>query len=265
MTILLTTIFTLIGISVGSFLNVCIDRLPAGRSLLYPGSSCDQCHRKLTFIDLIPVISYLCLLGKCRYCGAGIPRRVLLVEFLTGVLFFLAFWKFGLTAEFAITVFWCSVFIVIIFIDWEHQLILNKITYPSAVIALVIMAIDSVVAEPVFFPDRAYYPEPAILSGVISGFILLAIFLLIIIIRPGSMGMGDAKLVTLIGFVTGFPLVTFAMLIGVVIGGIVAIILLSFKLKGRKDVIPYGTFLAIGPIITLLWGNEILDWYIALL
>jgi leader peptidase (prepilin peptidase)/N-methyltransferase len=262
MTNLLTVLFTLIGISVGSFLNVCIDRLPDQRSLLYPGSGCDNCQRKLAIPDLIPIISYLWLRGRCRYCGARIPIRVLLVEMLTGVLFFLTFWRFGISAEFGITVFWCCVFLVIIFIDWEHQLILNKITYPSAIIALAILAVDSFLPEPVFFSDRVYFPEPAILSGVISGFILLTVFLFIGVIRPGSMGMGDAKLVALIGFVTGFPLVTFGVLIGVIIGGIVAIILLSFKLKGRKDVIPYGTFLAIGPIITLLWGTEILDWYL---
>jgi len=265
MTILLTVLFTLIGVSVGSFLNVCIDRLPAKRSLLYPGSGCDNCHRKLSITDLVPVISYLWLRGRCRYCGTRIPLRVLLVETLTGGLFFLAFWRFGLSAEFGITVFWCSIFLVVIFIDWEHKLILNRITYPSAIIALVILAIDSLLPEPIFFPEIVYYPEPAVLSGIISGFILLAVFLLIVIIRPGSMGMGDAKLVALIGFVSGFPLVTFSVLIGVVIGGVVAIILLSFKLKGRKDVIPYGTFLAIGPIVTLLWGNEILDWYLSLI
>ena len=265
MTILLTVLFTLIGVSVGSFLNVCIDRLPAKRSLLYPGSGCDDCHRQLSVIDLVPIISYLCLRGRCRYCGTRIPLRVLIVETLAGVLFFLAFWRFGLSAEFVITVFWCSVFLVIIFIDWEHQLILNSITYPSAIIALVILSIDSFLPEPVFFPEMIYFPEPAVLSGVISGFILLAVFLLIVIIRPGSMGMGDAKLVTLIGLISGFPLVTFSMLIGVVIGGIVAIILLSFKLKGRKDTIPYGTFLAIGPIVTLLWGNEILEWYLSII
>jgi leader peptidase (prepilin peptidase)/N-methyltransferase len=213
---------------------------------------------------MIPIISYLWLHGKCRSCGARIPFRVLLVEAVTGFVFLLAFWRFGISAEFGIVVFWCSVFIVIIFIDWEYQLILNKITYPSAIIALVVLGIDSMLGEPIFYPDRVYFPEPAILSGIISGFILLAVFLLIVIIRPGSMGMGDAKLVALIGFVTGFPLVTFGVLIGVVIGGIVAIVLLSFKLKGRKDVIAYGTFLAIGPIVTLLWGNEILDWYLNL-
>ena len=264
MTILLTVLFILVGISVGSFLNVCIDRLPAGHSLLHPGSACDSCKRRLSALDMIPIISYLLLRGRCRYCSARIPFRVLLVEVLTGCVFFLAFWRFGASAEFGITVFWCCVFITIIFIDWEHQLILNKITYPSVIVALVVLAIDSLLNEPIFYPDRVYFPEPAILSGVISGFMLLVVFLFIVIIRPGSMGMGDAKLVALIGFVTGFPLVTFGVLIGVVIGGIVAIVLLSFKLKGRKDVIPYGTFLAIGPIVTLLWGNEILDWYLNL-
>jgi leader peptidase (prepilin peptidase)/N-methyltransferase len=264
MTILLTVLFTLLGVSVGSFLNVCIDRLPQKRSLFFPGSACDECRRKLSTKDMVPVVSYLWLRGKCRYCGAKIPLRVLMVEVLTGLLFFLAFWQFGLSAEFAITAFWCSIFLVIMFIDWEQKLILNKITYPSAIIALVILSIDSIINEPIFFPERVYYPTPAILSGVISAFVLLVIFLFIIIIRPGSMGMGDAKLVALIGLITGFPLVIFGMLIGVLIGGLVAIILLSFRLKGRKDIIPYGTFLAIGPIVVLLWGNEILDWYLNL-
>lgn len=261
---LLAVIFTLLGISIGSFLNVCIDRLPAKRSLFFPRSGCDACNHSLNGVDLIPVISYLWLRGKCRYCQAKIPLRVLMVEVFTGALFLIAFLKFGMTAQFAAAAFWFCVFLVIIFIDWEHQLILNRITYPAAIAALVILGIDSLLKEPIFYPGRIYFPEPAILSGVISGAILLFIFLLIILISPRSMGMGDAKLVTLIGLVTGFPLVIFGALIGVVIGGIVAIVLLASKLKGRKDVIAYGTFLAIGPIITMLWGNEILDWYLGL-
>jgi leader peptidase (prepilin peptidase)/N-methyltransferase len=262
---LLTAIFTLLGIAIGSFLNVCIDRLPSGKSLVSPPSSCDACNRRLTVPDLIPVLSYLLLRGRCRYCLAKIPLRVLLVEIGSGVLFFLAFWRFGLSAEFVITAFWSSVFLVIIFIDWEHQLILNKITYPAAIIALIILAVDSVIPEPGLFPDRVFVPEPSILSGVLSGFIIMAFFLIIIIIRPAAMGMGDAKLVALIGFVTGFPLCVFAMFIGIIIGGLVAIAYLVLGKKGRKDVIPYGTFLAIGPIVTLLWGREIVDWYLSFL
>jgi leader peptidase (prepilin peptidase)/N-methyltransferase len=262
MTILLTILFTFVGLAFGSFLNVCIDRLPRGKSLAFPPSHCDSCQHSLTPLDLIPFFSYIFLRGRCRYCKARIPIRVLLVEFLTGALFFLAFWRYGLTAQFAITAFWCCIFLVIIFIDWEHKLILNKITYPSAVIAVIILAVDSFIPGVNLFPGTIFIPEPSILSGGISGVILLVIFLLIILIRPGAMGMGDAKLVTLIGLVCGFPLMVLAMLIGVLIGGIVAVILLLTRKKGRKDEIAYGTFLGIGPIIALLFAQPLLEWYL---
>jgi len=271
MTIQLTILFTLAGIAIGSFLNVCIDRLPLHKSLAYPPSHCDACQRRLTLIDMVPILSYLLLRGRCRYCKAHIPIRVFLVEVITGLIFFLASWRFILSphspeyATFAITVFWCCVFLVIIFIDWEHQLILNKITYPAAVIALIILAIDSFVPGVNLFPGWTFIPHISLYSGLISGVVVLVFFLLIAIIRPGSMGMGDAKLVALIGFVSGFPLVVFSMLIGIVIGGVVAIYLLASKKKGRKDVIPYGTFLGIGPIIALIFAPEILKWYVKFL
>ena len=264
MTIQLIILFTLAGLAIGSFLNVCIDRLPLRKSLISPPSHCDNCQRRLGIIDLIPVFSYIFLLGRCRYCKAKIPIRVLLVEVITGFLFFLAFWRFGLSAQFAITAFWSCVFVVIIFIDWEHKLILNMITYPAAIIAIILLAIDSFVPGVNLFPGRTFIPEMSFLSGIISGAILLISFLLIAIIRPGSMGMGDAKLVTLIGLVSGFPLMVISMLIGVVIGGVVAIILLASKKKGRKDIIPYGTFLAIGPIVAMLFDHEIINWYLGL-
>ncbi|MHB8105770.1 MAG: prepilin peptidase [Dehalococcoidales bacterium] len=257
MNIQLAIYFTIVGAALGSFLNVCIDRLPYGKSLVSPSSHCDACQRKLGILDLIPVISYLILRGRCRYCGARIPIRVLLVEGLNAILFLLAFWRYGLTAQFGIAAFWCCIFLVIIFIDWESQLILNKITYPAVIIALIILAIHTYVPGANLLP-----PESTLLNGVISGAVLFVFFLLIILIRPGAMGMGDAKLVALIGLASGFPLVVFSMIIGVVLGGIVAVILLATKKKGRKDVIPYGTFLAIGPIIALIFVPEILHWYL---
>jgi leader peptidase (prepilin peptidase)/N-methyltransferase len=257
MNIQLAVYFTLVGIAIGSFLNVCIDRLPSGKSLVSPSSHCDSCQRKLGILDLIPVLSYLILRGRCRYCGARIPFRVLLVEASTGILFLLAFWRYGLTAQFGVTAFWCCAFLVIIFIDWESQFILNKITYPAMVIALIILAINTYVPGANLLP-----PQATLINGVISGAVLFVFFLLIILFRPGAMGMGDAKLVALIGLVSGFPLVVFSMLIGVVIGGIVAVVLLATKKKGRKDVIPYGTFLGIGPIIALIFALSILNWYL---
>jgi leader peptidase (prepilin peptidase)/N-methyltransferase len=266
MEITLLVIFTLLGLAIGSFLNVCIDRLPAGGSLVSPPSShCDNCQRRLSSIDMIPVVSYLWLRGRCRSCGASIPRRVLLVEMLSGFLFFLAFWRFGLSAEFAVTAFWCCVFLVIMFIDWEHQLILNKVTYPIAMVALVILGIDSLLPQWGLLTNlKPLWPGTSILSGLLAGAIGFFFFLIVLLIRPGGMGMGDIKLACLIGLVTGFPLVIVALMIGIVIGGLVAIILLLFGIKSRKDVMPYGAFLGIGPMVTLLWGNDILNWYLHL-
>jgi leader peptidase (prepilin peptidase)/N-methyltransferase len=269
MEILLFVIFTLLGLAVGSFLNVLIDRLPAGKSLVHPSSHCDACERKLSFYDLIPVFSYLILRGRCRYCQAHIPLRVLWVEVGSGLIFFLSYLRFGLSAEFAITALWCCVFLVIIFIDWEHKLILNRITYPAAIIALVILGIDSISSEwSILTYIKSSWPESGVLSidilnGIIAGAIGFAFFFIVFLINPRGMGMGDIKLAFLIGLATGLPLVIVALLIGIFVGGLAAIIFLLLMKKGRKDVIPYGTFLAIGPIITLLWGNEIYDWYLS--
>jgi leader peptidase (prepilin peptidase)/N-methyltransferase len=253
----------------GTVVTICgkiTDGIKVHQSLAYPPSHCDDCQRRLGLLDLIPIFSYLWLRGRCRYCKARIPVRVLLVEVITGLIFFLASWRFILShhppeyAAFAITAFWCCVFLVIIFIDWEYKLILNKITYPAAVIALVILAIDSFVPGVNLFPGITFLPHTSFWSGLISGVAVLIPFLLIAAI--GSMGMGDVKLVALIGFVSGFPLVVFSMLIGIVLGGLVAIYLLASKKKGRKDVIPYGTFLGIGPIIALIFEHQILNWYL---
>jgi len=263
MEITLIVIFTLLGIAIGSFLNVCIDRLPAGKSLVSPPSHCDTCQRRLSPKDLIPVVSYLWLRGHCRYCQAHIPLRPLMVELGSGLLFFLIFWRYGLSAEFAITAFYCCIFVVILFIDWEHKLILNKITYPAAAAALVILAVDFFLPGPGLFPDLIFLPDTKILSGIIGGAVGFLFFLIVMLIYPRGMGAGDVKMAGLIGLVTGFPLVLIALFIGIVTGGLVAIMLLLFKKKGRKDLIPYGTFLAFGPIAALLWGNYILNWYVS--
>ncbi len=264
MTILLTVVFTLFGIAIGSFLNVCIDRLPLRRSLVSPPSRCDSCQQQLSWIELVPLFSYLWLRGRCRHCGARIPFRVLLVELITGILFFVAFWRFGLSVHFVITAFWSCVFLLIIFIDWEHKLILNRVTLPAAIVALVILAVDSLLPEPGILKNLELTPQPAILSGIIAGAIGFVFFLIVFLINPRGMGMGDVKLAGLIGLVAGLPLVIVALLIGILLGGLVAIVLLALGRKGRKDVIPYGTFLGIGPIVTLLCGNDIFNWYLNL-
>jgi len=264
MDVILTVVFALFGIAVGSFLNLSIDRLPAGKSLVYPPSHCDACQHRLSLKDLVPIFSYLWLRRRCRYCQAPIPQRVFWVEVGSGFLFVFLYWYYGLSAELAVTAFYGSLFIVLGVIDLEHKLILNKITYPAAVVAVIILAIDSFLPEPGLFSSLIFIPEPSILSGVIGGAIGFVFFLIVFLINPRGMGMGDIKLAGLIGLVTGFPLVIVALFIGIFIGGLVAVTLLSLKIKGRKDVIPYGAFLALGPMVTLLWGNDILSWYLGL-
>ena len=265
MEITLTILFTLMGISVGSFLNVLIDRLPVGESPAYPPSHCADCQHPLAPKDIIPAFSYLWLRGHCRYCGAKIPPRILLVEILTGLVFLLAFWHYGLSAEFALTAIFASVFIAIIFIDKEHQIIPNKIIYPVSLVAIIIYGIDLLLPKLVLFPELTYLPQTKILSSLLGGAIGFIFFLIVYIIARGGMGAGDVKLAGLIGLVTGFPMVFLALFIGIVAGGLVAIVLLIFRIKGRKEALPYGAFLGIGPIVTLLWGNEILHWYLTLM
>ena len=245
----LIVVFALLGTVVASFLNVCCDRLPVGESLVYPPSHCQACQRRLGAKDLIPVFSYLWLRGRCRYCQAPIPRRILGVEVGTGVLFGLAYWHYGLSLELLVTLVYSCIFIVLLVIDLEHQLILNKVVYPAAAVALVIDFLA---------------PKPGIISGAIGGGVGLVLFLIPALVYPGGIGWGDVKMAALIGLVTGFPLTLVALLLAVILGALVAGLLLALKIKKRKEAIPFAPFLSVATIITLLWGSNILTWYLGL-
>ncbi len=247
-------ISALFGMAVGSFLNVCIDRLPAGESLLFPPSHCASCHRRLAMRDLVPVFSYLWLRGRCRYCQVSLPRRLLWVEIGTALLFAYLYWHYGLSAELAVIAFYCCLFIILMVIDLEHGIIPNKLVYPSLAIALVLSVVLS--------QTRIV---PGIKDAGIGFGIGLVIFLLIVLISRGGMGWGDVKMAAFIGLVTGFPLVFVALFLAVILGGLVAGILLLFKLRKRKEGIPFGPYLSLGAIITLLFGNDILSWYLGVI
>jgi leader peptidase (prepilin peptidase)/N-methyltransferase len=255
-------IFVLLGMGVGSFLNVCCDRLPARESLLYPPSHCAACQHRLSARDKIPIFSYLWLRGRCRYCQASIPRRLLWVEISTAVLFGYLYWHYmvwhdGSGIELAVAAFYCCLFIVLLVIDLERGLILNKVIYPAMAVALLISIFFSL-----FFLQSEIVPE--IKQAAIGGGIGLVLFLLIVLISRGGMGWGDVKLAALVGLVTGFPLVFVALLMGIILGGVVAVILLTLKIKKRKEAIPFGPFLSLAAIVTLLWGSNILNWYLGL-
>jgi leader peptidase (prepilin peptidase) / N-methyltransferase len=252
-------ILGIMGAAFGSFINVVADRLPENRSLLGPPSHCDACQRRLSPLDLVPVFSYLFLRGRCRYCGAKIPLQVLLVELGCGLWTAFLFWYKGPTWDFVIIAFYSYIYIAIALIDLKHQLILNKIIFPGLVVALAI--------SPFFIKNEL--PHTSLVSwGVLNALIGAAagfIFLLIpALVTRGGMGFGDVKMAALIGLTTGFPEVFVAVLGGIVMGGLVAIILLALKIKKRKEVIPFGPFLSIASIISLVWGAQILDAWLGL-
>ncbi len=244
--------FIVLGLIIASFLNVCIDRLPGKSSIVTPPSHCDSCGRRLSVKDLIPVYSYLRNRGKCAYCGAPIPKRVLGVEIGTGAFFGLLFWHFGLTASFGIAALFSCIFIIIMVIDWEHGLILNKVVYPSLIIAVIISLVLSLNQ-----PDWQIIIDELI--GGAAGFIL---FFLIVMVSRGGMGFGDVKMAGLIGLALGWKIGLVAILIGIILGGVTAIVLLALKIKRRKQAIPFGPFLSIGTLTAIIFGPEILNWYL---
>ncbi len=247
MTVTFIILSALFGLVVGSFLNVCIDRLPAKRSLAYPPSHCDACQKPLKIQDLIPVFSYLWLRGKCRYCGMKIPQRVLWVELFTGCVFAFLFWRYGLSWEFPLAAFYTSVLLVLAMIDLRHNLILNVIVYPTSIVALIIGF---------FVPDFDIY------KGVLGGAIGFAVLLIPALIMRKGMGWGDVKMAGLIGLMLGFPVVLVGLFLGILMGGIFAASLILFGKKSRKDTIPFGPWLASGAFTALIYGKEILDWYL---
>jgi leader peptidase (prepilin peptidase)/N-methyltransferase len=247
MEVIITFVFALFGLVVGSFLNVCIDRLPADKSIVYPPSQCDSCRQRLAVIDLIPVFSYLFLRGRCRYCGSKVPWRLLWVELATGLIFAFSYWFFGLSWQLAVTVFYVCLFLVLFVIDLEHGLILNKIVYPMMGVALIIDIV---------------WGKVGLVKGLIGGAAGFVFLMIPVLVYPQGMGWGDIKMAALIGLVSGFPLVAVALLLGVIGGGLLAGLLLLLGIKKRKDAIPFGPFLSLATVVTLYWGNDILTWYL---
>jgi leader peptidase (prepilin peptidase)/N-methyltransferase len=185
------------------------------------------------------------------------------VELATALIFALLCWHYGLSVELGVTAFYACLFIIIFVIDLEQGLILNKVVYPSMVVALLLALLpQSWLTQPIWLTQVI---KPGIASAALGGGIGFAIFLLIAIASRGGMGWGDVKLAALIGLATGFPLVFVAIIMGAILGGIVAVTLLVAKKRKRRETIPFGPFLALAAMITLLWGSDILSWYLGLM
>ncbi len=243
----------LLGAAIGSFLNVCIYRIPAGKSIVSPPSSCPGCGANIRFYDNIPLFSYLLLLGKCRRCGARISLRYPLVELLTALFSVLLMYFYGPTLDYLIYFVLLSALITITFIDLDHRIIPNVISLP--LIPLGFLA--AFVLRDITWLDS--------LIGIVSGggSLLLVALSYQALTGEEGMGGGDIKLLAMLGAFIGWQGVLFTImassLLGTVIGG--GAMLLSGK--GRKFAIPFGPFLSAGAILFLFAGEWIIGWYLA--
>lgn len=246
MSLLLPFLFFL-GAVVGSFLHVVIDRVPKGESIVYPPSHCPHCRHRLAWYDLIPVVSYILLQGKCRYCHAHISYYYPVLEVLTGALFVFVF-LFGMQTDLVYTVyllFVTSIFVIIFFTDFKYGII----------------PIYSIVIGIMFVSTYLVYSSSieTILSHVYSSLgAFLFFFFLFAITKGRGMGFGDVLLVLLLGLFLGFPNVAVALYVSFLTGAAISLILIGVGgKKFRHDTIPFGPFLISGAFFALFWGNTI--------
>ena len=243
----------LVGLVVGSFLNVCIDRLPIGQSIVATPSHCEVCGHRLTPIDLVPVFSFLVLMGRCRFCKARIPWRLPLAELATGALFAFVAFRYGTTVQTPIILGFESVLLIVFVVDLQHSLILNKVIYPSMAVDLLVVPWGPVGHG---LTAQAAYLE-ALKGLLLAGGVLFIIYL----VARGGFGAGDVKLGALLGLMLGFIPVLVTLQLSFVVGGVVAITLLALRIRRRKDYVPFGPFLAGAGMASLFWGQTIFHWY----
>ncbi|MDD4569628.1 MAG: prepilin peptidase [Tepidanaerobacteraceae bacterium] len=236
----------ILGTVIGSFINVCIYRIPRGESVVYPPSHCSRCGYHLQPQDLIPLLSYFWLRGRCRKCGARISMRYPLVEFLTGIMFLATFNKFGFTFNFLTAIILVICLIISLFIDLEHQIIPDKVVLPTMAAGLLI----NIVMHWKDLPD--YLMGFALGGGIIF---------LIVVLSKGGMGGGDIKLFATVGMFLGLRLTVLAILLSFIFGSIAGLILIILKYKRMKDAIAFGPFIALGSVVSLFMGDRIISWY----
>lgn len=248
--------FALFGLVVGSFLNVCIYRIPLKRSIVRPPSSCPHCGERIRFYDNIPLISFILLLGKCRYCRAPLSWQYPIVELLTGGISVFLFIKYGFTYQYFLYMAFMAALIIITFVDMRHQIIPDALSLPGILVGWVATWVPGAAVS---WADS--------LIGIIAGggaLFLVAVVYERITGREG-MGGGDIKLLAMIGAWMGWRQLHLIVLVASLAGTIIGITFLLLSGKGLRFRIPFGPFLSLGAVICFFFGHEIMRWYLNLL
>ncbi len=249
------------GAIIGSFLNVCIYRVPRDESIVRPGSRCTSCGNPVRFYDNIPVISYILLLGRCRYCKSKLSVRYPVIELLNALLYVVVLMRFGPGAPWVLLIYFVfvSALVVIFFIDLDHQIIPNGITLPGIPLALILGA--------TVLPDPFLRQELLGLKAAVIGFLAGGGFFYLIavvgkaIFKKDAMGGGDIKMMAMVGGLMGWKAVILTTFMGSLLGSIIGVALIQLKGREWGSRIPFGPYLALGALVSLFWGQDILFWY----
>lgn len=252
----LTEVFVFIfGICIGSFLNVCIYRLPESKSIVHPRSLCPHCGALIRFYDNIPLFSYIALRAKCRHCGARISLRYPVIEFISGIFAVGVFLKFGISVEALIYYTFIATLLVITFIDIDHQIIPDIISLPGI---------------PIFFAASFALPDMTFVESILGiliggGSLFLVAWLYHLITRREGMGGGDIKLLAMMGAIIGWKGVLFTIFTASAVGTLAGLVVILTAGKTMKLKIPFGPFLAIGAIAYIFLGPQLIAWYFNIL
>ena len=240
------------GLAVGSFLNVCIYRLPRHESVMFPGSHCTVCDRSLDWFENLPLASWLVLRGRCRTCRTPIPVQYPLVEAITAAVFVSAYFIYGWTPLLAARLLFACAMIVLFVIDLQHRILPNVITLPGIVIGVLFS----------FFLPPGW--RSSLIGVLAGGGVLFAIAEAYYRLRGyEGLGMGDVKMLAMIGAFLGWPLMIVTLVLSSFSGSIVGVGLLVSRRGDMKAALPFGTFLAVGALVAAVAGDAFLDWYLA--
>ena len=234
------------GLLIGSFSNVCIYRIPKKESVSFPGSHCTACNTPIRAFDNIPVFSYLILGGKCRACGQKFSIVYPLIEIVVALLIVAVYVRFGISWEFLIYAVVSTTLVIITVIDYEHKIIPDIITLPGIVLGL---GAGSYLVGPI----------NSVLGFLLGG----GLFYLLAVLSRGGMGGGDIKFIAAVGALLGWQKVLLVIVLGATLGSIIGLALMIAKKKDRKSQIPFGPFLAIGTLIAIFFGEDLISMYLS--
>lgn len=251
MNIILAILIFTYGLLIGSFLNVCIYRIPREENIAFPSSHCPNCNTSLKWYDNIPLFSYISLKGKCRYCDTSISSQYPMIELFNSIIYLLLFYKLDLSIDFIFYALISSTLIVVTMIDLKKMIIPDSLVVTLLVLSILHKATNYIINK-----------TPIRIIDSIGGLLISGgIFLIIVILSKGGMGGGDVTLIGALGFIVGIKYIILTIFLSFVLGGLISVFLLATKLKTRKDPVPFGPFIVLGFMITLFWGEMLIEWY----